>query len=102
MKNKYDLFKNAPDLLDEQEVQTLMAYCEKLEDEMVDLKFELQNNKSLIMLDMIKEVLNGCVALEKEQLEHERFGYPPPDYMSGIIGLKRYIIYHCRENKIWL
>jgi hypothetical protein len=51
---------------------------------------------------MIKEVLNGCVALEKEQLEHERFGYPPPDYMSGIIGLKRYIINHCRENKIWL
>lgn len=102
MKNKYDIFKNAQDLLDEPEVQNLMDYCEKLEDELVDLRFEIQNNKSLILLDMIKEVLNGCQALEKEQIEHERFGYPPPDYIAGISGLKRYIINHCRENKIWL
>ena len=74
MKNKLEIFKNAKELLDEPEVQELLDYCEKLEDELIDLKFEKDKNKQLIMLDMIKEVVKGCNAIEKEQAEHERFG----------------------------
>lgn len=40
MKNKLEIFKKAQDLLD---------YCEKLEDELIDFKFE--KNKELILLD---------------------------------------------------
>lgn len=102
MKNKLDIFKKAQDLLDEPEVQELLDYCERLEDELVDLKFEKDKNKELILLDMVKEVIKGCNALEKEQLEHERFGYEAPNYQDTIMNLKNYILEICRDNRIWL
>ena len=102
MKNKFELFKKAPELLDEPEVQELLNYCEKLEDELVDFKFEKEKNKQLIMLDMIKEVIKGCNAIEKEQAEHERFGYDAPNYQETISNLKSYIVEICRINKIYL
>ena len=102
MKNKLEIFKKAQDLLDEPEVQELLDYCEKLEDELIDLKFEKDKNKQLIMLDMIKEVVKGCNAIEKEQAEHERFGYEAPNYKETISNLKRYILSQCRDNQIYL
>ncbi len=102
MKNKLDIFKKAPDLLDEPEVQELLEYCERLEDELVDLKFDKEKSKELILLDMIKEVIKGCNALEKEQLEHERFGFEAPNYQDTIKNLKSYILEICRDNRIWL
>lgn len=102
MKKPRDLFKNKPELLDEPEVEALLNYCESLEDELVDLKFEKQDNKELVLLDMIKEVMKGCKALEKEQMEHERFGYEAPDYQETISNLKSYIQEICRINKIYL
>ena len=102
MKNKLEIFKNAQDLLEEPEVQALLEYCEHLEDEIVDLKFEKDKSKELILLDMIKEVLKGCNELEKQQKEHERFGYEQPDYQETISNLKSYIHEICRINKIWL
>lgn len=100
MQNKLEIFNKAQDLLDEPEVQELLNYCEQLEDELVDLKFE--KNKELILLDMIKEVLKGCNAIEKEQLEHERFGYESPNYQATISNLKSYILEICRDNQIYL
>lgn len=102
MKNKLQLFKNQPDLLDEPEVQELLYYCEQLEDELVEFRFEKQKNKELILLDIIKEVLKGCNALEKEQREHERFGFEAPNYEETISNLKSYIHEICRINKIYL
>ena len=102
MKNKLEIFKKASGLLDEPEVQELLDYCERLEDELVDLKFEKEKSKELIMLDMIKEVIKGCNAIEKEQLEHERFGYEAPNYQATISNLKSYILEICRINKIYL
>jgi len=102
MKNKQNIFKKAQYLLDEPEVQELLDYCERLEDELVDLKFEKEKSKELIMLDMIKEVIKGCNAIEKEQLEHERFGYEAPNYQETIRNLKNYIYEICRINKIYL
>ena len=102
MQNKLEIFKKAPDLLDEPEVQELLDYCERLEDELIDLKFEKEKSKELIMLDMIKEVIKGCNAIEKEQLEHERFGYEAPNYQATISNLKSYILEICRINKIYL
>jgi hypothetical protein len=102
MKNKLDIFKNAQDLLDEPEVQELLDYCERLEDELVDFKFEKDNNKQLIMLDMLKEVIKGCYAIEKEQMEHERFGFEAPNYRATIANLKNYIVERCRDERIYL
>jgi hypothetical protein len=102
MKNKLEIFKKAQDLLDEPEVLELLEYCDRLEDELVDFKFEKTNNKELIMLDMIREVIKGCNAMEKEQLEHERFGYEAPNYSDAISNLKTYILEICKDNKIYL
>ena len=102
MINKTELFKKAPELLDEPEVQELLVYCEHLEDQLIDFKFEQAKSKELILLDMIKEVVKGCHALEKEQTEHERFGYDAPNYKETVSNLKGYILDICRDNQIYL
>ena len=102
MKKPRDFFKNKPSLLDEPEVEALLNYCESLEEELIDLKFEKNANKELVLLDMIKEVMKGCNALEKEQMEHERFGFEAPNYQETVSNLKNYIQEICRINKIWI
>jgi hypothetical protein len=102
MKSIREIFKNKEYLLDEPEVARLLEYCEQLQDEIVEFKFEKNNNKELAMLDMLKEVIKGCNAIEKEQAEHERFGYDVPDYPATISNLKRYILGRCRDEKIYL
>jgi hypothetical protein len=54
------------------------------------------------MLDMLKEVIKGCKAIEKEQMEHERFGYEAPAYQETISNLQRYILKRCQDEKIYL
>lgn len=100
MKKPLDFFKTNPTLLDEPEVQQLLAYCESLEDELVDFKFEKSNNKELVMLDMLKEVVKSCDAIAKQEMEHERFGYPLPDYSEAIRSLRSYIFEMNRINKL--
>ncbi len=102
MKSIQEIFKNNPSLLDEPEVAQLLEYCEQLQDEIVEFKFQKTNNKELAMLDMLKEVIKGCDAIEKEQAEHERFGYDAPNYQETISNLKRYIYGRCKDEKIWL
>ncbi|WP_426090580.1 hypothetical protein [Flavobacterium sp. DSR3-2] len=102
MKSIREIFKNNPSLLDEPEVAQLLEYCEQLQDEIVEFKFQKTTNKELAMLDMLKEVIKGCDAIEKEQAEHERFGYDAPNYQETISNLKRYVLKRCQDEKIWL
>ena len=102
MKSTREIFKENPSLLQEPEVIELLEYCEELEAEIIEFKFEKSNNKELAMIDMLQEVIKGCNDLEKEQMEHERFGYEPPDYQETVSNLKSYIQEICRINKIWL
>ncbi len=102
MKKPRELFKNKEFLLDEPEVEQLMDYCEKLQDELVDLKLDQSQNKQLLMLDMLKEIVKACEETEKQQKEFIRFGLEPPDFEESISNLKRYLIVRCRENGIWL
>lgn len=102
MKSIREIFKNKTSFLDEPEVAQLLEYCEQLQDEIVEFKFEKNKNKELAMLDMLKEVIKGCNAIEKEQAEHERFGYDSPDYPETISNLKSYILKRCQDEKIYL
>ena len=102
MKSIREIFKNNTSLLNEPEVTQLLEYCEQLHDEIVEFKFQKTNNKELAMLDMLKEVIKGCDAIEKEQAEHERFGYDAPNYQETISNLKRYVLKRCQDEKIWL
>lgn len=102
MKSTREIFKGREYLLEEPEVKQLLDYCEQLQDEIVEFKFQKTNNKELAMLDMLKEVIKGCNAIEKEQIEHERFGFEAPDYQETISNLKRYIYARCKNEKIYL
>ncbi len=102
MKNKLEIFKNAQLLLDEPVVQQLLSYCESLEDELVEYKFEKSNNKELIMLDMLKEVVKSCAAIRQQEMEHKRFGYDLPDYSEAIQNLSRYIFEMNRDSRLGL
>ncbi|WP_394773025.1 hypothetical protein [Flavobacterium sp.] len=102
MKSVREIFKSKEYLLDEPEVEKLIEYCEELQDEIVEFKFQKNDNKELAMLDMLKEVIKGCSAIEKEQMECERFGYEAPNYEAMISNLKNYIYSRCRDEKIWL
>ncbi|CAI2766059.1 hypothetical protein [Flavobacterium collinsii] len=102
MKSVQEIFKNREYLLEQPEVEKLVEYCEELQDELIEFKFQKTNNKELAMLDMLKEVIKGCNAIEKEQMEHERFGYEAPNYQATISNLKSYIYSRSRDEKIWL
>lgn len=102
MKSIREIFKTNPSLLDQPEVAQLLDYCEQLQDEIVEFKFQKTNNKELAMLDMLKEVIKGCNAIEKEQMEHERFGFEAPTYQETISKLKNYILERCQDEKIYL
>ena len=102
MKSTQEIFKNNPSLLQEPEVIELLDYCEELESEIIEFKFQKSNNKELAIIDMLQEVIKGCNDLEKDQMEHERFGYEEPQYQKAVLNLKNYILDRCREEKIWL
>jgi hypothetical protein len=102
MKSVREIFRNKEYLLEEPEVMKLVDYCEELQDELVEFKFEKTDNKELALLDMIKEVIKGCNTIEREQMEHERYGYDAPNYQETIANLKSYIYSRCRDEKIWL
>ena len=102
MKQIRKIFSKKLFLLDEPEVEQLVDYCEELQDQLVEFKFEKDNNKQLIMLDMIKEILKASDEIEKQQKESIRFGLEAPDFEAGITNLRRYISVTCRDNKIWI
>ena len=102
MKQIRTIFKNKEYLLDEPEVEQLVEYCELLQDEIVEFKFEKSNNKQHVILDMIKEIVKACDDIQKQQTEFNRFGLEPPDFESSIGSLKKYIFEICKINKIRL
>ena len=102
MQSTREIFKTNPSLLNEPEVAQLLDYCGQLQDEIVEFKFQKNNNKELAMVDMLKEVIKGCNAIQKEQAEHERFGFEAPAYQETISNLRLYILKRCQDEKIWL
>jgi hypothetical protein len=102
MKNIREIFKNKNYLLDEPEVEQLLDYCEQMQDEIVDFKFEKKENKELVMLDIIKEIVKGCNEIQKQQTESIRFGYESPNFEEAIANLKSYIQKRCHDERIYL
>jgi len=72
-----------------------MGYCEQLQNEIVEFKFQKINNKELAQLDIIKEFIKGCIAIQKEQMKHERFGFEAPSYQETISNLHGYNLKRC-------
>ena len=101
MKNIRQLFKDKDYLLEEPEVEQLIYYCEELQDEIVEFKFEKGKSKEKVLLEIIREISNSCQDIQKQQLEHERFDYEAPDYRNAVLNLKKYLDDRCREERIY-
>ena len=101
MKNIRQLFKDKDYLLEEPEVEQLISYCEELQDEIVEFKFEKGKSKEKVLLEIIREISNSCQDIQKQQLEHERFNYEAPDYRNAVLNLKKYLDTRCREERIY-
>ena len=102
MKNIRNLFKDKDFLLDEPEVEQLLEYCEQLQDEIVEFKYQQTLSKELAMKDMLREILKACNAAQKQQAEALRFGLEAPDFEAAITNLKNYINERCRDERIYL
>lgn len=96
------IFKNKNYLLDEPEVNELLEYCEHLQDENIELKFELGKSREKVLLEMISDILASCNAIQKEQEEHKRFGFEPANFEAAVEQLKSYINKRCRDERIYL
>lgn len=79
-----------------------MEYRKAIQSEIVKFKFEELNNRELAMLDMIKEVVIGCDAIQKEQYEYERFNCDARNYKNTIRNPKLPVISRCYALKIFL
>lgn len=97
-----NIFKNKDYLLDEPEVQELLEYCEHLQDENIELKFEIDKSKETVLKEMLSDILESCNAVQKEQEEHKRFGFEPANFEAAIEHLKSYIQNRCKDEKIYL
>ena len=97
-----NLFKNKSYLLDEPEVEELLEYCEHLQDEVVELNYQQNQSKEVVLKEMIGDIIKSCNAIQKEQEEHIRFGYAPANFEEAIANLKNYIYDRCKDQKIWI
>jgi len=97
-----NIFKNKDHLLNEPEVQELLEYCEHLQDENIELKFEIDKSKETVLLEMVSDILGSCKAIQKEQEEHKRFGFEPANFEAAIEHLKSYIYRRCKDHQIYL
>ncbi len=102
MKNIQHLFRSKEYLMDEPEVEQLLAYCEQLQNEIVDFKYQQTLNKDLAMKDMLREIFKACNTVQKQQIEALRFGLEAPDFEAAITHLKNYINERCRDERIYL
>jgi 6-phosphogluconate dehydrogenase len=102
MKNIRNLFKNKDFLLDEPEVEELIVYCEQLQDDIVEFKYQQTQNKELAMKDMLREIVKACSEAQKKQAEALRFGLEAPDFEAAVTNLKNYINERCNDERIYL
>jgi hypothetical protein len=101
-KQARSILKNKTYLLDEPEVEELLDYCEQLQDEVVELKYELEKSKELVLKEMIGDILKACNVIQKEQEEHKRFGFEPANFEDAITNLQHYIMGRCKDERIWI
>ncbi len=102
MKNIRNLFNNKDFLLDEPEVEELLEYCEQLQDEIVEFKYQQTQNKEIFMKDMLREIVKACSQAQKQQEEALRFGLESPNFEAAITNLKNYINEQCNDQRIYL
>jgi len=97
-----DIFKNNPHLLEEEDVKSLLDYCESLQSTVIE--HEQSIDQTIQLKQLISEIKEGLDATIEEKMLSERWPseFSEPDFEENIKNLKQYITDYCRINKIYL
>lgn len=103
MKSINQIFKNNPQLINDNEVMELIEYCRELESEIID-KNQVKNFSFEDKLsDIVRDLYNSIKEVEKEDEDSIRFGeIERVDYELAIKNLKKYIEDFSKKNKFRL
>lgn len=97
MKSINEIFKNNTALKDEPEVQELIDYCRDLEDQVIDTKQTKQFSSESELTVLVREIYGSLKDVQKEQMEHERWGFDAPDYKQSIQNLHDYLLQFSKD-----
>lgn len=90
MKKISQIFKTNKSLMDEPEVNELIDYCNDLESELLDLRYDLRNSKEEAFRSILSDIdisLKEIIRLEKNPSRFDK----EIDYKSLISNLNNYI-----------
>jgi hypothetical protein len=90
MKKISQIFKNNRSLIEEPEVSELIDYCNDLESEIIDLRYDLKNNKEETFRSILHDIDISLKEIIKLETNPSRFD-KEIDYKSLIGNLNNYL-----------
>lgn len=98
MKSINQIFKTNPLLKEEPEVKELVEYCLDLESQVIENKQVKNFSHEDKLTVLVREIYSSVRDLEKQQMEHERWGFESPDYQESIKNLADYLRRFSHDN----
>lgn len=86
------------ELRDRPEIQELIEYCRELEGQVIELKQNESFSFEDKLASVIRDIYSSIKDLEREEMEHVRFGYDKPDYESIVGNLGDYLREFSKDN----
>ena len=102
MKSINQIFKNNKSLMDEPEVRELIEYSQELEGQVMENKQSEKFSFEDKLTYLVREIHQSLRDLEKQEEEHERWGYDKPNYNESIKNLGKYIRKFSIDNRFRL
>ena len=93
MKSINQIFKNNKHLLEYDEIQELIDYCQSLEDEIIDIKqkekFSFETKLTLLVNELNRDI--DDIITDDENVNKFPFrGYTPPNFKDAFYNLKKH------------
>ncbi|MDC8000898.1 hypothetical protein POV26_07610 [Aequorivita todarodis] len=103
MKTPSEIFKNNPELLENDLVKELVSEYEEVCDALIDLQQISEMNKEKYLKILLREIRESIAMELNRDLEAERFGESERvNFKTAVENLQNYIADYCRDHKIYL
>lgn len=102
MKTPLEIFKNNPDIIENEAVRELISEYETVCDALLDLQQESERYREVPLRVLVQEIMESIDMEMARDLEAERFGQiPRVDFKQAIINLRSYMRDYCRDHRIY-
>ncbi|HBL79087.1 MAG TPA: hypothetical protein DDZ79_03670 [Aequorivita sp.] len=103
LKTPSEIFRNNPELLENNSVKELVSEYEEVCDALIDLQQVSEMSKEKYLKILVREIRESISMELKRDLEAERFGESERvNFKNAVENLQSYIADYCREHKIYL